>query len=127
VINHLGPWEIIAQVEAATGEWASWYNTRRLMGPIGSRPPAEYEQAWRDGTLHWEQQEGGGHGRRSLPQGGLRPHPRGSAPGPGHPQRWPRQAGIGERAGRALPVGRPGTGAGGIPGPGQGRLRRRTR
>ena len=81
VIDHLGPWETPAQVEAATSEWASWYNTRRVMRRTGGRPPAEYEQAWRDGTLGQvpargpgsrprrpEQGEGGGHGRRSLPR-----------------------------------------------------------
>ena len=81
VIGHLGPWETPAQVEAATSEWASWYNTRRVMRRTGGRPPAEYEQAWRDGTLGQvpargpgsrprrpEQGEGGGHGRRSLPR-----------------------------------------------------------
>jgi putative transposase len=75
VIDHQGPWETPAQVEAATGEWASWYNTRRVMRRTGGRPPAEYEQAWRDGTLgqvpargpgskpRRPEQEGGGHGR----------------------------------------------------------------
>jgi transposase InsO family protein len=38
-------------VEAATSEWASWYNTARVMRRTGGRPPGEYEQAWRDGTL----------------------------------------------------------------------------
>jgi putative transposase len=76
VTGHLGPWETPAQVEAATSEWASWYNTRRVMRRTGGRPPAEYEQAWRDGTLGQvpargprsrprQQDEGGGHGRRS--------------------------------------------------------------
>ena len=75
VIDHLGPWETPAQVEAATSEWASWYNTRRVMRRTGGRPPAEYERAWRDGTLGQvpargpgsrprRQGEGGGHGRR---------------------------------------------------------------
>lgn len=64
VVNHQGPWETTGQVEAATGQWAGWYNTKRLMGPVGNRPPAEYEQAWRDGTLDREQEQGGGHGRR---------------------------------------------------------------
>ena len=78
VIGHLGPWETPAQVEAATCEWAGWYNTRRVMRRTGGRPPAEYEQAWRDGTLGQvpargpgsrprRPAEGGGHGRRSLP------------------------------------------------------------
>jgi putative transposase len=81
VIGHLGPWETPAQVEAATSEWASWYNTARVMRRTGGRPPAEYEQAWRDGTLGQVPArgpgsrprrppgtgaEGGGHGRRSL-------------------------------------------------------------
>ena len=82
VTGHLGPWETPAQVEAATSEWASWYNTRRVMRRTGGRPPAEYEQAWRDGTLGQvpargpgsrprrpgQEGEGGGHGRRSLPR-----------------------------------------------------------
>ena len=58
VIGHLGPWETIGDVEAATGQWAGWYNQKRLMGPIGNRPPAEYERAWRDGTLDQEQGRG---------------------------------------------------------------------
>jgi len=76
VIGHLGPWETPARVEAATAEWAGWYNTRRVMRRTGGRPPAEYEQAWRDGTLGQvpargpgsrprRPAEGGGHGRRS--------------------------------------------------------------
>jgi putative transposase len=77
VIGHLGPWETPARVEAATSEWAGWYNTRRVMRRTGGRPPAEYEQAWRDGTLgqvpargpgsrpRRPEQEGGGDGRRS--------------------------------------------------------------
>jgi putative transposase len=81
VIDHLGPWETPAQVEAATSEWAGWYNTARVMRRTGGRPPAEYEQAWRDGTLGQVPArgpgsrprrppggtEGGGRGRRSLP------------------------------------------------------------
>jgi putative transposase len=82
VTGHLGPWETPARVEAATSEWASWYNTARVMRRTGGRPPAEYEQAWRDGTLGQVPArgpgsrprrppggaEGGGHGRRSLPR-----------------------------------------------------------
>jgi putative transposase len=90
VIDHLGPWETPAQVEAATSEWASWYNTARVMRRTGGRPPAEYEQAWRDGTLGQlpargpgsrprRPPEGGGHGRRSLP-GRAPPAPAGAPP-----------------------------------------------
>lgn len=79
VIDHLGPWETPARVEAATSEWASWYNTARVMRRTGGRPPAEYEQAWRDRTLGQvpargpgsrprRPPEGGGDGRHSLPR-----------------------------------------------------------
>jgi putative transposase len=30
-------------VEFATLEWVDWYNTRRLLAPIGNMPPAEAE------------------------------------------------------------------------------------
>ena len=90
VIDHLGPWETPAQVEAATSEWASWYNTARVMRRTGGRPQAEYEQAWRDGTLGRvpargpgsrprRPPEGGGHGRRSLPRRAA-PAPAGAPP-----------------------------------------------
>lgn len=105
VIRHQGPWQTIAAVEAATGEWISWYNAKRLMGPLGNRPPAEYEQAWRDGTLSQQEQEGDGHGRRSLPPGGLRPDPPGLRPGPRPSSEMPRRAATGEQRVRALPVG----------------------
>ena len=79
VTGHLGPWETPARVEAATSEWASWYNTARVMRRTRGRPPGEYEQAWRDGTLGQvpargpgsrprRPPEGGGDGRRSLPR-----------------------------------------------------------
>jgi putative transposase len=137
VIAHLGPWETPARVEAATSEWAGWYNTARVMRRTGGRPPAEYEQAWRDGTLGQAPargpgsrprrpgHEGGGHGRRSLP-GRAPPAPAGgSAPAPGPPQRYPagkipqeRRAGLSSPAAGRVPRN---------PRPGQGRLRRRRR
>jgi transposase InsO family protein len=33
-------------VEFATLEWVAWFNTRRLLEPIGYVPPAEYEAAY---------------------------------------------------------------------------------
>ena len=30
-------------VEFATLEWVDWFNMRRLLGPIGDVPPAEFE------------------------------------------------------------------------------------
>ena len=43
VIQRLGPWRHLEAVEFATLEWVAWFNTRRLLEPIGDVPPAEYE------------------------------------------------------------------------------------
>jgi hypothetical protein len=43
VIRHAGPWRGLDDVEYATLEWVSWFNTTRLLGPLGYLPPAEYE------------------------------------------------------------------------------------
>ena len=32
-----------ASVELATLEWVHWYNHRRLFGPLGHVPPAQFE------------------------------------------------------------------------------------
>jgi putative transposase len=48
VINRCGPWRSLEAVEFATLAWVDWFNNRRLLGPIGHVPPAEYEQEyWR--------------------------------------------------------------------------------
>lgn len=70
VIDHLGPWANPARVEAATSEWAGWYDDVRVMRRTGGRPPAEYEQAWRDGTLGQVPARGPGSGPRRPPEGG---------------------------------------------------------
>jgi len=44
VIYHLGPWKGLEDVELATLEWVAWYNTKRLMEPLGYVPPAEFEE-----------------------------------------------------------------------------------
>ncbi|MFT9161651.1 MAG: IS3 family transposase, partial [Acetobacter sp.] len=46
VIHHLGPWKSMAQVEWETLKWVDWYNNRRLLAPIGYRPPTEAERAF---------------------------------------------------------------------------------
>ncbi|WP_143216905.1 integrase core domain-containing protein, partial [Acetobacter orientalis] len=46
VIHHLGPWKSMAQVEWETLRWVDWYNNRRLLAPIGYRPPAEAERTF---------------------------------------------------------------------------------
>ena len=43
VIRHGGPWRSLDDVEFATLEWVAWFNTCRLMEPLGYLPPAEYE------------------------------------------------------------------------------------
>ena len=46
VINFLGPWKSMGQVEWETLQWVSWYKTERLHGAIGNRPPQEMEEAF---------------------------------------------------------------------------------
>jgi transposase InsO family protein len=43
VIQRLGPWRSLDGVEIATLTWVDWFNTRRLLEPLGYVPPAEYE------------------------------------------------------------------------------------
>lgn len=43
VIRPCRPWRNLAAVEFATLEWVDWFNHRRLLEPIGHRPPAEVE------------------------------------------------------------------------------------
>jgi len=51
LICRRGPWKTAAAVEAATAWWVGWFNTRRLFGPLGYIPPAEYEQNWQQGQM----------------------------------------------------------------------------
>ena len=46
VIHRQGPWRNVDAVELRTLAWVDWFNNRRLFGPIGQVPPAEYEQAY---------------------------------------------------------------------------------
>ena len=46
VIRCQGPWRGIDAVEFATLRWVAWFNTRRLLEPIGYIPPAEFEEAY---------------------------------------------------------------------------------
>jgi transposase InsO family protein len=43
VIRQRGPWKGVDDVEYATLEWVHWYNTCRLLEPIGYVPPVEHE------------------------------------------------------------------------------------
>lgn len=51
LIERGGPWRSFEAVELATLAWVDWFNTRRLLGPIGHIPPVEaeakyYAQLW---------------------------------------------------------------------------------
>ena len=46
VILPRGPWKGIEDVEFATLTWVAWYNTSRLLEPLGYVPPAEFEEAF---------------------------------------------------------------------------------
>jgi putative transposase len=48
VIRHAGPWRGLDDVEYATLEWVSWFNTCRLLEPLGYLPPAEYEAQFQE-------------------------------------------------------------------------------
>ena len=46
LITMNGPWRSVEDVELATLGWVHWWNTSRLLEPIGDVPPVEFEQAW---------------------------------------------------------------------------------
>ena len=46
VIRRQGPWRSLETVELKTLEWVDWFNTRRLLEPIGYLPPVEFEEAY---------------------------------------------------------------------------------
>jgi transposase InsO family protein len=48
VIQRKGPWRQLERVEFATLNWVDWFNTRRLLEPIGYVPPAEYEARYHE-------------------------------------------------------------------------------
>jgi transposase InsO family protein len=43
VIRRQGPWRNLDHVEYATLDWVHWFNTQRLLEPLGYLPPAEFE------------------------------------------------------------------------------------
>ena len=47
-IRRRGPWKGVEDVEFATLEWVAWYNTSRLLEPIGYVSPNEFERAYYD-------------------------------------------------------------------------------
>ena len=70
VIQRKGPWRHLEAVEFATLAWVDWFNTRRLLVPIGYVPPAEYE------AQYYAQASGDGARRHpDLDSGLTRPPP----------------------------------------------------
>jgi putative transposase len=51
VIRRRSPWRSLEAVEFATLEWVDWFNTRRLLEPIGNVPPAEAEARYYEGLV----------------------------------------------------------------------------
>jgi putative transposase len=46
LIHPRAPWKTVDDVELATLSWVHWWNTQRLLEPIGHVPPVEAEQRW---------------------------------------------------------------------------------
>jgi transposase InsO family protein len=44
VIHRRGPWRGFDDVEFATLEWVAWFNTQRILEPLGYVSPAEFEE-----------------------------------------------------------------------------------
>ena len=48
VIRRRGPWRHIDAVEFATLAWVHWYNSKRMLEPLGYVSPAEFEAAYNE-------------------------------------------------------------------------------
>jgi putative transposase len=46
LIRQAGPWRDLDDVEYTTVEWVAWFNTQRLLEPLGYLPPVEYEEQY---------------------------------------------------------------------------------
>jgi transposase InsO family protein len=46
LVHPRAPWRTVDDVELATLSWVHWWNTTRLLEPIGHLPPVEAEQHW---------------------------------------------------------------------------------
>jgi putative transposase len=85
MIQRRGPWRHLEGVEFATLDWVDWFNTRRLLEPIGYVPPAEYE------ARYYEQLDRGATrddvSPAVVPGGILQPAPPDDPSFLGHPMR----------------------------------------
>lgn len=52
VIRQQGPWTNVEEVEFVTLTWVDGFNNRRILEPIGNRPPAEAEAAYYHQSEH---------------------------------------------------------------------------
>jgi hypothetical protein len=41
-----GPWRNLEEGEFATLGWVSWFNSQRLLAPLGYIPPDEFEKSY---------------------------------------------------------------------------------
>lgn len=48
VIDFMGPWKSVGQVEWETLKWVNWYNTKRLHSKIGYITPQEAEEKFHE-------------------------------------------------------------------------------
>jgi putative transposase len=46
LVHPRAPWRTVDDVELATLSWVHWWNTTRLLEPIGHVPPIEHEHRW---------------------------------------------------------------------------------
>lgn len=46
VINHIGPWKSMAQVEWETCKWVDWFNNKRLHSALNYLTPKQVEEAY---------------------------------------------------------------------------------
>jgi transposase InsO family protein len=44
VIHRRGPWKSFDDIEYATLQWVAWFNTQRILEPLGYVSPAEVEE-----------------------------------------------------------------------------------
>ncbi len=51
VIRQIGPLRNVGHVEFETLDWLDWFNSRRLLEPIGYIPPDEFER------IHYQDQK----------------------------------------------------------------------
>ncbi len=54
VIDFMGPWKSVGQIEWETLKWVNWYNTKRLHSKIGYVTPQEAEENFYEALIEAE-------------------------------------------------------------------------